>query len=482
MANPFDQFDSQPTPAPAGASANPFDQFDQPGIGARIGKDLADRVQVGKDIIGAPDRSIPAKALQYVGKVGAGLANDVVGEGVKSAVGAIPQPVKDVVSTGVDDLEKAASVLPGMNSYSNAVQNSLKGSQQLWEKTKQNYPSFAATLESVGNVAQLAGTVGAVDAAAGAVRSGVNGVSDAMANKPPAPPKAPPVPNLSSQDLRDISSGIYQKAAQAGGSLNADFTDKFVDDITQAATSHIQTPADAAQAAAWKLQNPAADLISGAQEAKGQPMSLQIAQTLDQKLGDLVHDNVLPDGHVNSAGREYSILQGKLRDAIKNAPPEQFIGGQAGFDASIDARKSWMYQAQLNDVERIIAKAQGQTQPAAAMQRGFYSLYTNPARSAGFEPDDFALIKKAGSKNIGADILNSAGSGLVPYVAASIGSGAGALLGPGTSVAGGFAGLAAGKAISMASKVGAEALQAAPAAALKQSIISKALAIAAKYK
>lgn len=145
-------------------------------ITGKVGQDLSNAVTTGKQIENSSLNPV-AKTLAYVGKVGANTAMNVAGD-------IIPQPVKDAAGAAAGLIEKGASYLPGMQSYSDATNKSLQGVGQLWNKFKQDNPNIAASAEGIGDVANLAGTLAAANGAVSGARGAVNALSDKMSDLP----------------------------------------------------------------------------------------------------------------------------------------------------------------------------------------------------------------------------------------------------------------------------------------------------------
>lgn len=239
-------------------------------------------------------------------------------------------------------------------------------------------------------------------------------------------PKTPQ--RLTADEIRQKSSETYQRAEQLGGVLKPETTDRFLDDIATI------RPKDevARQLGARDFIAENSDVF---ESMRGQPMTLDRATAIDQRLTELL-DNETLLGKPTQNGRQILLAQQKLRDIIDNAMPDDVIGSTQGFYALKDARRLWSQQSKMRTVEAIIQRAQGMEQPATGIRTGFRTLLNNPNRLRGFSPQEVDAIKKASQTGITGNLFRAFGSGLVP-----IGAGvAGAAGGPIGAMASGIAG------------------------------------------
>jgi len=130
-------------------------QPQEQGFTQRVGQDISQYSQVGKDIIADPNLNPIVKPLAYVGKVGGELGAKLIGE-------AVPQPVKDIATGAANLVQKGASYLPGMESYNKAVESSIAGGSKVYDKLD---PNLKALVESAGGIAKLGGSISAGKAA-----------------------------------------------------------------------------------------------------------------------------------------------------------------------------------------------------------------------------------------------------------------------------------------------------------------------------
>lgn len=261
--------------------------------------------------------------------------------------------------------------------------------------------------------------------------------SSAFANTPTA------------RDLKGLSSSMYQDAAEKGGVLTPEFTNKFIDEIN----------ALKPQTAIGKIVGGKSDFSKFADDIaaiKDRPMSLDELQELDEMIGDAV-DSHFVNGSLNKQGKKILDIQSALREMVNNADESQIVGGKEGFDALKGARKAWAQSRKMADLERIQARADNMEQPTTGIKSGVRTLLNNPKRKRGYTQAEKDALKAAGKTGIISDALRLAGSGLVPI---------------GGGVAGGVPGAAVGYAVQQGAKSIAHRLQLNKLDAAKRAIAS----------
>lgn len=284
--------------------------------------------------------------------------------------------------------------------------------------------------------------------AGGAIGGLAGGVSSALASR-----TGSAAPRVTSQDVRQQAGAVYQRADQLGGVLKPSFTDDFIDDIQ---TLSPQTTAGRIVAGDDEFTQ----IVGRFEGLRGKPLTLQEANEVDKVLGDQI-DKFIDGttGKPDAIGRKLIQLQSTLRNKISGATQNDIVGTKEGFEALKEGRKLWSRAAKLNDIERIVGKAELMQVPATAIKTGFRTLASNPARLRGYTDAEKALIRKAAETGIATDVLNVFGSRLIP-----IGAGV-----AGTSVGGPVGGAIAGLgsyAASAAARRTAEAMQMAKANAV----------------
>ena len=218
--------------------------------------------------------------------------------------------------------------------------------------------------------------------------------------------KAKPALKTADQ-IKSLANDAYKKAAEQGGILKASFTDKF---IKQAQKAKPQTTAGrilGGDAAATKT-------AKKLEKLRGKQLNLEEVQEIDEFLSDRIESELLATGSLNKQGKKILDIQTELRSMVEKAPISDIAGSKEGFRTLNEARKLWAKSMRLNDIQRIIQKAQGAENEATVIKNGFRALANNPKRLRGFTPKERKLIEKAANSGIMTDALKALGSRLIP--------------------------------------------------------------------
>jgi hypothetical protein len=107
-------------------------------------------------------------------------------------------------------------------------------------------------------------------------------------------------------------------------------------------------------------------------------------------------------------------LQHALRDHVESVGEGEATGGPAGFAALKDARKAWAIAVRMQDIERMIEKAEGTLNPQQSMRTQVNSYVNNPKMTRGWDPKDLEALKKTTRTGNGIEILRTLSSRLAP--------------------------------------------------------------------
>lgn len=223
------------------------------------------------------------------------------------------------------------------------------------------------------------------------------------------------IPNA--DEIRKRAGELYQAAERSGGVLKPQFTDKFVDTVER-----MKPQTDIGRIVGG--DDAFSKVVDRIGQIRGQPMTLRAAQELDELLGDAI-DGFTEMGRVTKQGKKLLDIQSSLRNMIEDAGDDVVVGGKSGFDALKQARSLWSTSHRMNDIERIIQRAEQYDQPATAIKTGFRTLYNNPNKMRGYSAAEKEAIKKAAESGVLTDLLRTAGSRLIPIVAGASGGGVG---------------------------------------------------------
>lgn len=219
-------------------------------------------------------------------------------------------------------------------------------------------------------------------------------------------------------EVRQAASQMYKRAEQFGGTLKPEFTNKFIKEADSILLS--KDPKIRGSRTHRQLVDAFDDLAQFANE----PMTLQRAQELDEMLGEMINQRVNLNGTLNDQGRKLYNAQTTLRRMIETADESVMSGSKEGFEALKEGRKLWSTSRKLDDIERIISRAEMTDNPATAIKTGFRNLF-HSKRIAGYSPQEAKAIEKAANSGVVGDLLRTAGSRLAPIITAGAGGGIG---------------------------------------------------------
>ena len=208
-----------------------------------------------------------------------------------------------------------------------------------------------------------------------------------------------------SESFKAKASDLYKEAEQLGGVLSPQFTDDF---LAKAQGLSKQTTAGQLTVGQDELSS----LLTRWDSLRGKPISLQAAKEIDEGLSEIA-EKYFKEGRITAEGRKIIEVQGAFRDAIESAVPSQVVGGKEGFLALRQARKAWQQAMKINDIERILARAEFTDQPANSIKNGFRTLLNNPKRLRGYSKEEIKLMREAASTNVQLDTLRTIGSRLL---------------------------------------------------------------------
>lgn len=395
-----------------------------PDFADRMQQDLGQRVQNFNDIKSralSGQEGVPYAAAGTLGQ-GAGLIADTLGNATGSITREIPQSIKQ-------PFQDAATWL-GTTYPAQAAGYVANQVNQV--------PELQDTASAIGNLsmAKGAGELAApvIENIAKATPLLANFAKDTgkiIADNPlfKAAPKIP-----TAEELRANASQTFKSLPADEVALTPSDTNNFLSNITSLTP---QTEAGKIVSGdnlltklvdrmAGKIDPDTGERIGGLRD---KPMALAEAQEVDEALGD--HIDGLTDtttGRLTKQGKKILDVQTAFRDAIEAA------GTEGGGQLSV-ARKQWAQAVRMNDIERIVTRAQMSDNPASAIKTGFRTLYNNPARMKGFTKIEAGLIKNTAESGIISDALRTVlGSRLNPILALHGGGPVGALAAHGAAM------------------------------------------------
>ena len=244
-------------------------------------------------------------------------------------------------------------------------------------------------------------------------------------NQLPAIQKAQAIPRPTSDTVRKASSATYQKATELGGLLKPEATDSWLDNVGKQVMP--QTSAGRIVAGA---DTPVAKVMQRIEGLRGQPLSLDEFQEIDEILGEAIDGEFGIKG-LSKQGKKILDIQNSFRDMLENADESMVAGTKEGFEALKEARGLWAKNMKMRDIERIITRAEMSDQPANAMRAGFKTLYNNPNRIKGYSKAEKELIRQGAQDSIPMELLRGTASRLTGIVSGAVGGPKGFVVGKG---------------------------------------------------
>lgn len=356
----------------------------EPSFIDRVSADWDKRNQQAQEIQRAVDtgqQGALQTGLQIVG-LGAGKANDVVGEAMTSVGQGIAAITPDMIKQPIS--EAATSAIE-----SDAGQTALQGAGYIADKygqLKQEYPNAMRSVEAVGNI------VGAVPVGLGALKGGQKVATSAgeKAIELATTKKR----NLSTQIAKKEASGAaYEEALGSGVVFPTDFSGK----MAETGRKYMPKTEFQAKLMAGSPSNRMAELV---QEFNGKPLTIEDVDLLDKKLTDEAFGlwNTQP-----SEAKKISEIQDSLRETLSTYP----VGGKLK-----EARDLWAQQAKMRDLMKIQEVAEMTDNPATSIRTAVKNLIKNDKRFKSYTPEEQELLRKAAKTGLVTDALRVAGSRL----------------------------------------------------------------------
>lgn len=215
--------------------------------------------------------------------------------------------------------------------------------------------------------------------------------------------------------IRDISGRLYDKAKNIGAIFTPEASE-------QAATS-VENAVKQSGKLNDRLHGDTMSVLDDFKnDAANKNLDLEDLQQYRQLFGDVVNKNLYPNGKMMPDAMKASQAQDAIDQFLNKADSNHIVNGSTeGIQALNDARSLWSQSARMDDVQRIMERAELSQNPATAMREGFKNLATNGRRIRGFTDDEQALIKQAAQSSLPMEYLRAAGSRLLGI--AGMGSG-----------------------------------------------------------
>lgn len=427
------------------------------GLFSRIGSDISNHIRSINDIGQSGDNL--ASRMYQGGVQGLAAVGDTLAEPVKSLASVTPQAVKDYIKT--DPLVMGANAAISGIANSGIADKARSALQELQASHPEAARNISATGTLLSNAALLIPEAAAAQGVGDALPAITAAAKDTAAN---ALEKVPALDQAlgktirpTAADLKTSSQTSYGDAANTGGWVGS----KITDDLIDRADSFTEKDP---MAAAINGESPLKGISDSLQPFKGQIMSLDRAFAVDRALTDKLNNSAFTDknGVLNSYGRQVLDLKSQLRDQLLNAADNGLVaGGNEGLAAYRSAVKDWAAKSQMDEIQRIIDRAEYTDNPATSLKAGFRNIAANPGRLSKFPAEVQGAIKRAASSGDIANILRTElGSRLISgMVGTATGAAGGMLGGPIGSAVGGVIGGVGGMIGSGFARNAAESMQ-----------------------
>lgn len=380
------------------------------GFTDRAAADWAKRSQEADDILkNSGDQSVGENLMQRAGLTAGTLLVDPV----MNAAGSLKRYANDIdpaLGGAISDI--------GDEAKSDAGESLNPGINDAGDYIKSN-PRLARNLQAMGDLTMAIPMAKPAMEALGAVDTGISDAaskipSDSfLGNESSGTAKAAPkAPTPTAEEMRANASATYKSLPTDSVAIDAEGTNKFLDDIKKVApqTRVGQLTAGKDSPLTSLLSRWEGEVDPNTGEVKGgirnTPLTMAEAQEVDEALGDHI------DGEIDKVtGRptKQGLKLMKVQDSFRQAIDE---GGTQGGDQLKLARAQWAQAASMNDIERIVNRAQMMDNPQTGIKTGFRTLASNPNRMKGFTTQEKALINRAATTGVVTDALRAGASRL----------------------------------------------------------------------
>lgn len=370
------------------------------------------------DIAASPSGRTPVQAMGALGQAGLQMAGDVgntvgdlVGAGVQTAMKVNPSIALGKVyfhqlpqDTQQNIQSKIAAPIQAYNNNDAAY----TAANPVAAKNFQAVRGLANILP-VGNSEVRAGLEGAAEGIGEGAQKLAQAGGDAksvLGDKIMGTPLATP------NDVRSLSTKLYQDSADKGAQLPPSSMSNFVDDI-QSINPKSKI------ASALQGDTAASKAIGILNDFKNEPLDMNDIDGIDKVLTRKANDS-WKDNAPTADTRDILQIQDKFRKMVDDSE------SQDGVQSWKDAKSTFAVSKRLDDIQNIFDHAALMTNEATAIQSGFRNLLDSPSRLRGYSPEAQKFMQKAATNQFSVDLLKTMGSRLLPIVAGGVGGGVGA--------------------------------------------------------
>jgi hypothetical protein len=207
--------------------------------------------------------------------------------------------------------------------------------------------------------------------------------------------------------IRNIAGRAFDKADEMGGMMAPEDTNGWLARVGSAspATSEGKLMAG---------ENDATKYIERMQSLQDKPLSYTAVDEIDKDLTSRIQGERNADGTLTPTGQKFYQIQTELRSGMSNPIGDS---NTAAFQARRDAQGLWAQQARLGDVQRAFERGSSREIPITGIRNEFRSIQQNPSRYNLYTPDEQKYIDQLAGSSLTADMVRTAGSRLMNYIA-----------------------------------------------------------------
>lgn len=320
----------------------------------------------------------------------------------------------------VGDMSRAlvgtGSVIGGAKSLANAIPEISSLAQN-------------AVMQARGAIGSSGAASGTKEAGGGQIAQTLAGLVGGIASTRQPFSRNDNGPRNFAADIKDDARDSYADANQSGAVLNKNvsaFVPKIIEnDFSKTGKMNARLHGDTLSVLD-DLKN----------DAENGNLSLEQLHQYRQLFSDVVQKNLHPNGSLQpdamKANQAIDAIDSVIESAGQN-PGMLSSGSPDAIAAWQKAQGLWKQSAQVNDIERIMNRADMFEQPATALRTGFRTLANNPKRMNAYSQDLQALIRRAATISMPVEVLRGLGSRLISAVMAGTGNIAGSVLAQGAS-------------------------------------------------
>jgi len=227
---------------------------------------------------------------------------------------------------------------------------------------------------------------------------------------------------FTADELREKGGQMFELTSRQGGGVKPELWSDFVKNAQKKISNELDEPWLKSLSEVGGESTAFDDAVKILSEIPEDPRSFLAIQKADKILGDLAESNILPNGKYTKAGKDFLTLQTTLRETLDNASDDLFIGNtREALEAAKEARKLWSASYRLDDIDRIMSKAEGALQPTTIIKNGFRRLRDNPKKMKKYTPEEQFYIRKAAKTGLVEGAINLSSSRLAPLMSGAVG-------------------------------------------------------------